>query len=193
MTRRWYPAAATRVVVCLSLASTVATACTPTRSRLQPYRDDAVAAARLAREAQKICACVRGDDDLPSHPFTTDGCSMSPDGNWAACCVEHDIAYWCGGTADERRQADRRLAACAVARHHSKCFGQLVYLWVRSGGVPWEPFPWRWGYGWSGIRGYERRVSGRDAASCFAALPGAAAWRGREAASPGQSDGVIGR
>jgi len=37
---------------------------------------------------------------------------MWPDDGWVACCVEHDIAYWCGGSADDRWRADNELLLC---------------------------------------------------------------------------------
>lgn len=117
-------------------------ACTPTHFRLQPYRDDAAQAALLQGLAAGRC------DRRPPHPFTTDGCSMAPDGDIAACCVDHDIAYWCGGTSQERLDADRALAACVREHGHSDGFAGLVKATVRAGGAPWLPFPWRWGYGW---------------------------------------------
>jgi len=48
-------------------------------------------------------------------PFTTDGCSAFPDGTpahrdlWLNCCIQHDLAYWKGGTHTERLNADRRV------------------------------------------------------------------------------------
>jgi len=45
-------------------------------------------------------------------PFTTDGCSLFPDGTlkdntlWKSCCIEHDKAYWRGGSYPERQAAD---------------------------------------------------------------------------------------
>jgi hypothetical protein len=39
-------------------------------------------------------------------PFTSDGCSVFPDGTalqqslWLQCCRAHDYAYWKGGTHD---------------------------------------------------------------------------------------------
>ncbi|WP_183107468.1 hypothetical protein [Massilia sp. Dwa41.01b] len=53
--------------------------------------------------------------------FASDGCSMFPDGalvgkvDWCNCCVAHDLAYWRGGTAEERLQADRDLSNCVRA------------------------------------------------------------------------------
>lgn len=88
----------------------------------------------------------------PSRPFHTDGCSAFPDGRLYGCCVEHDIAYWCGGSRRDRCDADRRLRACAEVFDRSQ--SGLVYWGVRMGGVPWLPLPWRWGYGHPFGRGY---------------------------------------
>jgi hypothetical protein len=64
------------------------------------------------------------------------------------------MAYWCGGSAAARAQADEELRAC-VADHGSPCTAGWMYVGVRMGGIPWQPFPWRWAYGWSGVRGYD--------------------------------------
>ena len=48
-------------------------------------------------------------------PFTSDGCSVFPDGNleqqslWVNCCIRHDLAYWKGGTYEERLASDQAL------------------------------------------------------------------------------------
>lgn len=48
-------------------------------------------------------------------PFASDCCSMFPDrapiGNadWCTCCLDHDIAYWKGGTEQDRLAADQAL------------------------------------------------------------------------------------
>ena len=34
--------------------------------------------------------------------FTSDGCSLFPEGSHYGCCYVHDVAYWPGGTADAR-------------------------------------------------------------------------------------------
>lgn len=82
--------------------------------------------------------------------FTTDGCSLFPDGDYGGCCVEHDKAYWRGGTAAERKAADAKLAACVAAKGHwySKILGKMMYLGVQLFGAPWFPTWYRWGYGW---------------------------------------------
>ncbi|GGX74235.1 FAD-binding oxidoreductase [Saccharospirillum salsuginis] len=93
-------------------------------------------------------------------PFTTDGCSAFPDGTprqqslWLDCCIQHDLAYWMGGTYDERLSADRELRAC-VADIGEPEIAELMLAGVRVGGSPYFPTFYRWGYGWSYLRGYE--------------------------------------
>ena len=93
-------------------------------------------------------------------PFTTDGCSSFPDGTsehhslWSGCCVHHDVAYWKGGTRDERRAADEALAQCVALAGQPKT-AQLMLAGVRLGGTPYLPTSYRWGYGWPFLRGYK--------------------------------------
>jgi len=129
-------------------------ACTQTRFRVSPYDTDELRASALAARATDLCLAQRGGSQLPQHPFTSDGCSMWPDSTWVDCCVNHDIAYWCGGSAADRRRADDALREC-VAERSSELMGILTWVGVIMGGIPWQPMPWRWGYGWSGLRGYE--------------------------------------
>ena len=76
-----------------------------------------------------------------------------PDGSWQSCCVEHDMAYWCGGSAEERRATDALFRAC-VTDHGGRALAALLYWSVRVSGNPWLPVYWRWGYGWAWPRGY---------------------------------------
>jgi len=46
------------------------------------------------------------------------------------------------------------LQACLEANGESE-IGALMLLGVRLGGSPWWPTPFRWGYGWSYMRGYQ--------------------------------------
>jgi len=93
--------------------------------------------------------------------FTSDGCSLFPDGNlehrdlWCDCCFAHDIAYWRGGTQEERKQADETLRDCVIERTHNKALATLMYDGVRTGGHPVFPTWYRWAYGWSYGRGYK--------------------------------------
>lgn len=97
-------------------------------------------------------------DTQQLQPFTSDGCSKWPDGPvwrptlWRECCFKHDISYWMGGTFAERLSADRELRSCVSKRDPLQ--GPLMYIGVRVGGRPGTGAPYRWGYGWSGRRGY---------------------------------------
>lgn len=119
--------------------------CVPHSHRLAPYRNDTEQAQHLEDRAAADCAARRGTA-IPPNPFTTDGCSMWPDAAWVDCCVAHDIVYWCGGSSADRCRADRELREC-VSRQ-SAWTATLMYAGVRAGGGPYQPFPWRWGYGW---------------------------------------------
>lgn len=136
-------------------AAVLAAGCTPTVNRLEPYRDDPAQARALEQRAEEICCRRRGPDDLPPHHFTTDGCSLWPDSTWVSCCVEHDIAYWCGGTCEDRERADETLRDCVTADSAPAGMGTVMYVGVRAGALPWYPFPFRWGYGWDWPRSYD--------------------------------------
>ncbi len=49
--------------------------------------------------------------------FSSDGCSLLMDGTfenpelWKECCLTHDIAYWKGGTEENRHEADLAFKA----------------------------------------------------------------------------------
>jgi hypothetical protein len=104
-------------------------------------------------------AASEQSQDLVEHtvdelvPFKTDGCSMFPDGTlsdptrWQLCCLEHDFAYYIGGTRQQRADADAALGAC-VEEVASATLGNLMWFGVRIGGTPALPTPWRWGFGW---------------------------------------------
>jgi hypothetical protein len=93
-------------------------------------------------------------------PFVSDGCSSFPDGTprnqtlWLNCCVRHDLAYWKGGTYQERLGADLALEHC-VAQAGEPDIAKLMLQGVRAGGSPLLPTPFRWGYGWSFPRDYK--------------------------------------
>lgn len=91
--------------------------------------------------------------------FSSDGCSLFPDSSlisekdWCSCCFEHDLAYWRGGTAAEREQADVILKDCVAAKSENETLAIVMYEGVRIGGSPYFYNWYRWGYGW----GYERK------------------------------------
>lgn len=72
---------------------------------------------------------------------------------WCECCFEHDIAYWQGGTKEQRLQADDALKECVLAKTQDKALANLMHTGVRMGGSPYFYNWYRWGYGWS----YERK------------------------------------
>lgn len=122
---------------------------------IEPYTKQKDRRAVLERLAENYCEQKRGlGSERPDYIFTTDGCSRWPDGGYVTCCIVHDIAYWCGGSADDRREADESLRSCLSEK--TAALGYLVYSGVRVGGMPWLPTPWRWGYGWDvWPKGYE--------------------------------------
>jgi len=95
-------------------------------------------------------------------PFTSDGCSMFPDGTlfqqklWLQCCTAHDQAYWLGGTYEQRMLADQALGQC-VAQVGEKEVADLMLAGVRVGGSPYWITPYRWGYGWPYWDGWRPR------------------------------------
>ena len=101
-----------------------------------------------------VAGCRAPQSPQALEPFSTDGCSMFPDGRILACCTDHDIDYWQGGTADLRKAADRRFRACVAQTSGSAAFAEIAYRSVRVGGHPYLPPAAGWGYGWPFGRGY---------------------------------------
>jgi len=129
----------------------IALGCAPTTHTPQHYRLDHAAARAIEARAYETCEETGGDTRTLEHPFVTDGCtfildSWSAGTSWLECCVEHDIAYWCGGSAERRREADKQLRQC-VSREHSGWMGAILWLGTRTGGHRLVPTRWRWGYG----------------------------------------------
>lgn len=129
--------------------------CTTLEARLslEPYTKNKQKRNVIEGLAETYCRQKRnypgalGATKLPDFIFTTDGCSRAPDDHWVSCCITHDIAYWCGGSSEDREAADQFLQQC-VNKQNSPV-GSLYYAGVRLGGAPWLPTPWRWGYGWN--------------------------------------------
>ena len=93
--------------------------------------------------------------------FTSDGCSLFPDSSlinnddWCECCVEHDVAYWQGGTEVARESADKKLQQCVLDKTDDAALARVMYEGVRFGGSPYFYNWYRWGYGWSYDRKYQ--------------------------------------
>lgn len=128
---------------------------------LHPWRPYLMAlAVLLAALSLASCTGTRPRHSKGLVPFASDGCSLFPDGTlnnrnlWCDCCQQHDLAYWQGGSADERSQADVRLRDCVLARTGDPQLAETMYLGARGGGHPAFPTWYRWGYGWPYGRGY---------------------------------------
>lgn len=107
-----------------------------------------------------VLACGSAAWTADLRDFTSDGCSLFLDGTisdrtkWCECCMRHDVAYWSGGTEQERKQSDAALRDCVLERTGDKSLAETMYLGVRAGGHPAFPTGYRWAYGWSYGRGY---------------------------------------
>lgn len=101
-------------------------------------------------------ACLQADT---LKPFISDGCSAFPDGTidqktlWLACCQQHDLDYWQGGTYQQRLASDKQLKQCVI-EVGEPTIAALMLAGVRVGGTPYLPTSFRWGYGWSYPRFY---------------------------------------
>jgi hypothetical protein len=104
--------------------------------------------------------------DLALTPFVTDGCTKYHNGTsenpnlWLHCCIEHDMAYWLGGTSDERKTADQKLYQC-VKDTGQPSEARIMYLGTRAGGGPLGQNTYRWGFGWNRVRDY-KELSSRE-------------------------------
>jgi hypothetical protein len=87
---------------------------------------------------------------LPPKIFTTDGCSLWFNKYFLNICIEHDMAYWKGGSSAERKIADIELKE--KANQIMPFIGNIIYLGVRIFGHPLMPVPWRWGYGFEYLK-----------------------------------------
>lgn len=93
------------------------------------------------------------------NPFQSDGCSSFPEGTkddrdtWLRCCIIHDIAYWQGGTENQKSTSDLELKKCVKAKNH-EIIASLMHAGVTVGGTPRLKTDYRWGYGWNYTRGF---------------------------------------
>ncbi len=135
------------------LASVLVFGCALNYHTAPRYRYYPPAAEQIEADATAICQEMGELSGTPTTPFFTDGCSMWPDGNWQECCVTHDIVYWCGGTYEQRMNADHELREC-VSENFYDWMGWLMEVGVWPGGSAWLPTPFRWGYGHKYPAGY---------------------------------------
>jgi hypothetical protein len=134
---------------------------------LEPYVKDTVKKQQLEMLAEQYClekrsvSTAKRSELLPDNRFTTDGCSRWFDASWVSCCIVHDIVYWCGGSVEDREEADQIVLQCVNKK--AAFMGDVMHPGIRTGGVPWLPTPWRWGYGWNEWpRDYEKLPEGQS-------------------------------
>jgi hypothetical protein len=134
---------------------------------LEPYAKDTEKRQQLEILAEQYCVEKRSvstperSELMPDNRFTTDGCSCWFEASWGSCCIMHDILYWCGGSSEDRQEADQIIMQCVNKK--TPLMGNIMYPSIRTGGVPWLPTPWRWGYGWNEWpRDYEKLPQGRS-------------------------------
>lgn len=75
------------------------------------------------------------------------------------------MAYWRGGTADDRKQADEALRDCVAEKTGNSPLASAMYSGVRLGGSPHFPTWFRWGYGWNQLRSYRPLTSAEKKAA----------------------------
>ena len=97
---------------------------------------------------------VTNRETTPPKPFESDGCTLSPDFNFRHCCVEHDRAYWRGGSREQRKAADIAFRDCIRAAGRP-VLAEIYFRSVRISATPYAPVPWRWGFGWPWPKAYE--------------------------------------
>jgi hypothetical protein len=96
------------------------------------------------------------DKQVPPRAFISDGCTLFPESilgsDWGDACLAHDIAYWAGGTKEERVAADT-LFKDSVAQKGllGKFSAPIMYVGVRLFGDTWltKIFDANWGFGWN--------------------------------------------
>ena len=98
--------------------------------------------------AQKVPIQQNEPREIPAE-YKSDNCTFFPDCDYAHCCVEHDKAYYFGGSWKERWRADKKLYKCVAAKKgfQHKIIAPVMWLGVRVGGVSWLPTKFRWGFG----------------------------------------------
>ncbi|MEZ4104086.1 MAG: hypothetical protein R3B60_02240 [Candidatus Paceibacterota bacterium] len=92
----------------------------------------------------------------PPREFKQDGCTLFPDkvfgSDFSEACLKHDIAYWHGGSEEERKKADTELrlniADSGISGYYLQYF---VYYGTQIFGDTWltRLFEANWGFGWN--------------------------------------------
>lgn len=96
------------------------------------------------------------DKPTPPRSFVFDGCTLFPDNvfgsSFRQACLQHDIAYWYGGSAAERLAADRSLRTQVAAAGAWGTVLQYPMYWsvrVFGASVLLRPINANWGFGYN--------------------------------------------
>jgi hypothetical protein len=92
----------------------------------------------------------------PHEPFHTDGCTLFPDWlpwhDFTAACLQHDIAYWAGGSEALQQQTNEEFRTnLHDSGPYGEFFGTLMYIgvvYIGDNGIS-RLIDSHWGYGWS--------------------------------------------
>ncbi|MGI8467542.1 MAG: FAD-binding oxidoreductase [Pyrinomonadaceae bacterium] len=106
------------------------------------------ALAAISSSAQTKSNSALSAQTFPEN-LKSDGCTHFPNGDYLDCCVQHDLAYFKGGSWKERWRADGQLRKCVAAKNGwwHKPLAPVMWSGVRIGGVPFLPTKFRWGFG----------------------------------------------
>ena len=83
---------------------------------------------------------MTNENTTPPKPFKSDGCTLSPAFNFRHCCEDHDRKYWCGGTREQRRDADIAFRDCIRAAGHP-VLGKFILQRSELPRLRWPPSP----------------------------------------------------
>lgn len=98
-------------------------------------------------------------------PEKSDGCTLvswvnklfgRPPLPYRSCCIEHDRAYFYGGTRQQRKEADITFRKCVVEITGKKIWPWIMFVAVRIFGHPRFPTPLRWSVRTSIVEGILR-------------------------------------
>ena len=91
----------------------------------------------------------------------SDKCTDFPNGTWGGCCVQHDKAYYYGGSLANKIKADLRLYECVKKKGHP-IIATIMWLGVTLFGGPYWPHSFRWNKGypyWESFMYFDRKKS----------------------------------
>lgn len=136
------------VLISVSCIVLILTLVTAERLTLPKTTSDMITAAELHLSANS--------KETPSNAFNQDGCSLFIDSffshDFSEACLAHDIRYWAGGPAEERKLADIALRRdIAHTGPIGPVLAPIMYMGVRIFGDSFitKAVGANWGYGWN--------------------------------------------